>query len=668
MAKKKQGTGAGGSKAGGKAGGKAAPLSREQVRMHVARAAVLAREGQAEQARVQLEALAAQHPSDVSVLEALVNLTYDTGDTLRYQEAATRLLAARGGRDADLVLAVGGAALQNGYLATALVQFRKALGLTPPPKAADGARDTLAKLEENLPQYLEAVHLPPGEQGLALALRHERVQHLVTLGRTRETREVARALHRDWPPLLAALNNLAHASWLDGDLAEAEWAHREVLAAQPDNVHALADLARLTFVLGREEEARALTARLVASTATASSRWTKVAEAHAALGDDRGVREALAAFEREGKSDFPQAQAMLLHLAATSALRMGEAGEARRLWKEALRVLPALDLARTHLQALEQPPTLRLLPHPFPLANWLPPARQQAVAARMKAATSAHARGQAAAALLQELPELRVALRVQLDRGSPEGVRLAITVGAPSGDAELLAALRTFALGERGNFHQRYLAAAALLETGHTKAEELLLWTGKGRQPLRWFNKAVQRTPLRTLPPEVERLAAEGVRLLQAGQGAQAEPVLRKALARAPEQPELLNNLIAAHFLQGRHEEGVREVEALHARWPDYLFGRALLSRLRARAGKAQEARALLAPLLELERLHFTEFIALCAAHAEVLIAEADTSAAAIWVDALATIAPEDPQVEELERRLQPTSLADALSTGPLLP
>ncbi|HYO53789.1 tetratricopeptide repeat protein [Archangium sp.] len=613
-----------------------------EERLRAARVAVntLLEEGRTEEARAVLTQLESRHPDNPRVLETLADLTYEIGDMQGYQAAAERLLEFRPD-DADLFLAVAGAALNNLYPVTGLQRFRRFLQRWPSHPLAPEVRKTVAELEGLLPELLSILKVS-GEEAVPAVLEHERIQHLLATGRAREAREAAQqALRAARPPIPAVLNNLGRAAWVEGDFAQAEAAFRQVLDSHPQNVHALGNLATQLLVSGRMTEATEVAGRLKASTDPASERWLKVAEALSYLGDDAGVLEAFEKEQQEGRPKPRSSQARLRHLAAVAALRRGESSRAMGLWKRALELMPGLEPARRNLGALDLPVALRPIPWPFELEGWLPPARVNALRQR------------------QEFPEFRHLLPLLLDRGSPEAVRLALGLCNQTADASLLEEVKRFALGERGALVDRFLAARIALSAGVAREDELQLWTGKRRQPYRWLDLQVyhEAAPGYRHSRRVERLLKRALERLRQGDGKQAELLLREALALEPDSPDVLNNLAAARQLQGHIEEGVHMIEELHQRRPEYFFARCSVARLRIRDGRLEEARELLEPLLSQRRLHVTEVATLCPAQMDMLLAEGDTEGAEVWLHILETIRPDDPQIERYHALLDRHSL-----------
>lgn len=639
----------------------ATSLSRERIRARLTAAEHLEEQGRPEEALAVLSELADRYPQHPEVLEEFLDLSLDLEDMPHYQEAAARLLVLRPD-NGDLALAEARGALLNVYPATTLDRFQRFLARWPEHPEAPGVREQVEQLERALPEVLALLGLD-GEEGCAVALEHERVQHLLSLGRFREVRQAAWALHARAPGLMAALNNLGMAAWSEGDFTEAGHAFRQVLESRPDNVHALSNLARLLASMGRGEEARALTDRLKASSALASDRWLKVAEALTFLGDDVGVLDALARAEAENAPRAPASEGMLRHLAAVAAARQGDTARARRLWEDALRLSPQLAPAEKNLEALDLPRALRPMPWAFPLEAWVAPVHVRRVRERLSAARGKAERHRTAAQFLETVPGLRATLPLLLDRGDPGAVRFALELCGASGEESLLEAVERFALGERGAVRERAYAALLARDAGRVREEDLLIWTGERRQPFRWFDHELYDSPERRHSRRVESLGEQALLALRDGWGAEGERLLREALALEPDSPDLVNNLAVAYQLQGRVAEGTKLAEEIFTRWPNYFFGRCAEARRLASKGRLEEARHLLEPLLEQRRLHTTELSALCAAHVELLLAEGDREGAQVWLSLMESTSPEDRQLPALHAKVSgTTSLLKRLS------
>jgi tetratricopeptide (TPR) repeat protein len=457
-------------------------LTEERLRAVRAEVNALLKESRKAEAKEVLLRFNACHPGHAEILERMADLAYETDDS-RYLQAAMEGLRLLRPETPELLLALGGAALSNHYLATGLQALRSVLDKWPWHPGAAEARILVKELEEDLPKVLSELGVE-GEQGMGVALQHERIQLLLTLGLTRQAREVALALHAARPQFTAALNNFGMAAWMDGDYTESEEAFRKVLTTHPDNVHAHVGLIRVLLLSGRGQEAWALAERIKDLEALTGDRWLAIALAFSYLGDDEGVLRAFTQAQREGSVRQDSMRAQLKHMAAVAALRRGDFTWARLLLEQALKEMPGLEPAKRNLEALDDPAALRRVPWAIDLEGWLPTARLEALRKQV----------------LERCVELHLLAPLLLDRGDPNAVALALSVfellaRGSRLEAPLAAELKRFCLGERGHMAERVKAGRILLMAGAAREEELQLWTGKHRQPYGWFDTELHAEP-----------------------------------------------------------------------------------------------------------------------------------------------------------------------------
>ncbi len=104
--------------------------------------------------------------------------------------------------------------------------------------------------------------------------------------------------------------------------------------------------------------------------------------------------------------------------------------------------------------------------------------------------------------------------------------------------------------------------------------------------------------------------------------------------------------------MMDRKQEGEALIRDVHQRFPDYLFGCTSMARFEIRDRNFEAAEALLQPLLDHDRFHYSEFRALMGAEVELAMAKKDRKAAKMWVQMWAKVDPESPQLEYWEDRL----------------
>jgi predicted Zn-dependent protease len=614
----------------------------------------LVERGRFPEAEELLATLEHRHPNQSDVLALRLSVAVKVEDLPTQQEACERLIALRPGQP-KLQLLLAGSYLQAGRPALAFRAFRSFLERWPDHPEAVPARRALTQLEPEFRRHLEEIGLG-GPDDLQLAAWHEEVQVHLERGENAQARRTAEQLLRVRPEFAPALNNTAEAYSREGDYEQALAAARRVLAFDPNNIHALANLARYLCLAARQAEAAEAAGRLRAVTPANPEGWLKVAEALSCLGDDAGVLEATAAAQRSGNSWDSEGAAFLEHLAGVAAYRQGREADARRHWKQALRHQPDDPLAQANLDDLRQPAGQRHAAWPFDLGYWVAERVVLKLVTRLgHEAERQDEQGlrQKVREVLREHPNLTGLIPVLLDRGDPLGRTMALNLAMGAETPALQAALRDFALGQRGPDDQRLQAGQVAADAGLIPAGPLRMWAQGEWRDVLMLSFELQDTPSGAHPPEVANLATEAYDLLQARDGVGAERLFLRALEKAPDAPDLLNNLALAYQVQKRWDEAEALVRRAHARHPDYWFGRVGMARLATEAGRLDEASSLLEPLLRRRRVHLSEFVALAMAQIDLLLARGEKEGARTWLQMWADLLPDHPALPEWRRRVR---------------
>ncbi len=606
-----------------------------------------------DEARSRLEALDRRYPHQADVLHALADVYMELQDVTGYLDAVEQLHTLRP-NDADIALMLGAAYMVAVQPVLALRTFRRVLQRWPDhPKAAE-ARKAVADLEAALPGLLQELGVG-GDEAEDLAARHEEIYTLFMRGKYPQARHAAEQLLQRYPHFAPALNNLGESWFREGNVERAAEAARRVLEFEPNNFHALSNLTRYLFLGGQSDEARPYAERLKAVTSPNPESWTKKAETFSYLGDDQAVLNVLRGYEEAGKEGLPVSVALLYHLAAVAACRQGREDEARDHWRRALRAQPGFDLAQTNLDDLDKPVGQQHAPWPFTLNYWL---HEQTLGqlAEYVERDGRRRKGDSAAAevrrFLEARPDVASLVPALLDRGDPAGREFAVRLAVIGATPALLAALRDFALGKRGPDSLRVQAANAACEGELIPTGPVKLWMGGEWRELLLLGWTVHDEPTGSHSPQVEDLAREAMQAVREDDDELAERLLKQALEKEPNAPDLLNNLAAAYDAQGRSEESEALVRQIHERFPDYFFGRVNVANLHTRDGRLEEARELLRPLLTLKRLHRTEFAALCNAEIMLLMKEGNRDGARTWLEVWKGSDPDHPGVEAWQERL----------------
>jgi len=623
----------------------------------------LDRQGKRVEARELLEDLNRSYPDRAEVLAALVNVYYELDDLTAYQHACQRLIRHRPD-DPELCLMLAGSCLTNVRPALALGNFRRFLRRWPDDVRADEVHKTVAFLEEQMEEMLRGLGLS-GEDGLQLAALHEEVLCHLEQGEFDQARQAAEQLLKQHPSFCPAINNLGEAHFREGRTDEALAAAHRVLQQDPDNFHALANLARYLCLTGQAKKARAWARRLKSVESNSCDVWVKKAEAFTCLGDDEEVLRVFAKAQRSQGRRPDRDEAILHHLAAVAAMRLGREQEARTYWKRALKLNPGLDVANANLQDLRNPPDQRHAPWPYSLNHWLPMHLVRKLVSRLSRAErrgSDGTLGRQVRRFLEEHPQVTALLPLLLARGDPEGRQFALRIALLAETPQAFEALRDFALGQHGPDQLRQEAAQALRQAGALPAGPVRMSIKGQWQDLLLLGFEIHREPNRVHRPHVEDMAREAMAALENDDGQEAERLLKQALEMEPDALDLLNNLAAAYRLQGRYDDWKPLIHEIHRRDPDYFFGRINMAFYHLDAGNLEEAREMLTPLLSRPRFHLSEFVAVCQTQIALCRAEGHLDAARSWLKMWEDVDPDHPGLQDFRRRLGLSGLPGALA------
>jgi tetratricopeptide (TPR) repeat protein len=608
-----------------------------------------------DRAREVLEQLDRQFPNRKEVFSLLAEVSAAQGDMHTYLVAAERLARLIPNR-AEVTLLLAGAYLGNGRLFQALQTFRHFLDRWPDHPRAGDARQTVARLETATKNLFDDPSVPEEEQRV-LGLLHDESLSLLDAGRYAEARQAIERLLARRPDSTPALNNLGEICFREGRLDKAIDTARRVLALASDNVHARSNLTRYLFLDGRVDEARAEAERLRTMPVRSADLAVKKAEALACLGDDQGIFDAFREAGQTGEGEDRRKVALLYHLAAAAVCRLGREDEAKGYWREALTRDPGQSAARENLRDFDRPPGDRQAPWFFPLASWIAERTVTDLAAHVRPAARRkddEAAAQAVCRYLDGHRSLVALVPALLDRGDAASREFALRLAAMAETPELLAAVRDFALGQRGSDAMRVEAAAAATRAGLLPAgEKVRMWIQGEWTEMLQIGFELHGEPVHPHTRQAEPLVREALDALRVQDAVTAERLFQRALKVEPDSPTVLYNLAMAYELQGRFAEARTLVAGLHRRFPDYLFARTRLAADHAQEGRVEEARTLLQPLLARTRLHFTEFSSLCAAEVEVALADGSRDAAESWLDLWRRGYPDDPNLPILREKVR---------------
>lgn len=480
------------------------------------------------------------------------------------------------------------------------------------------------------------------------------VQVLLKGGELDKARTIAQRGLALWPKSIPLLNNLGLSLSFLGQQEQAIRVAQQALALDPDNLHATANLVRYFVLDGRLDLAQPHAQRLkgLAASPGATDGPRKKVEALSYIGDDQGVVALCEATPPEG--DSPE-DAFMQHLGAAAALRLGDEARARRWWKRALVFDKGCEAARQNLQDLDAPPGQQEGPFALTLEYWLP---RSTLVALARLTGSGEAKGRVAMRkYMQEHPALARLVPILLLRGDPMARNFAVGVALLLATAPLQAALRDFCQGRYGTDELRFMVATRLCQAKVLPRTPLRLWQRGQQTEVLLISAEIYDgptdEPMYDRSPEVQRLSLIGIERLRKGDAAGAAEVLQRAHALDPKAVEVMNNLAAAWEALGQRKRAHELVDRVYQQRPDYFFGRLAKARLLIRDGDLERAELMLRELLAAERLHISEYTALCGGQIDLALARGNGDSAQGWLEMWRKADPEHPQLKAVQTHIK---------------
>jgi tetratricopeptide (TPR) repeat protein len=605
--------------------------------------------GEYDEAIEVLEELGRRYPKRVEVLSRLAEAHLQTSDLWSYQATCARLAAA----DPDepmAWLALSTAALQNSQLATAHRAFAHIATKWPDHPERVQARE----MQESLHEFLAGECRRRGldeELGFRVLLMHDEVNRHLNRGKFDKVCDAATRLLALCPTFAPALNNRSEAHFRSARYAEAIADSRRVLQFDAANYHALANLTRYLYLSGRFDEAQTPAAALKACDADDGDAFTKKAEAFAILGDWDAVRQAV----QDGQSTWAEmggTPGLAEHLAGVALANLGELKAARAHWRRAAAGPDAIDWAKENLADSKRPAGKRHGPWAFPLEHWVP---RGAIEGLAEAAARASGTGDVKRIVqrhFEQFPQLELladAILERSDRGACEVlIHLAELVERPA----IFAALKKFALGERGSDDLRMEALMTLSRAGYIEGQ-VEIWREGTLHPVGLISQEIHCEPTADLPPKLNELMLSANEAIQKGRGAEAERLLDELLRLRPDLVSVQYNRALSVGLQGRENEALEIIRQIHRDQPDYVFARTHLADACIADGDLEQAKTLLAPIAQKPRLHVSEYAAWCDTNINLALALGDPKRAKNLLSAWEQIDPGDHRIKIWKDRIR---------------
>ncbi|MEM9903765.1 MAG: tetratricopeptide repeat protein [Cyanobacteria bacterium P01_D01_bin.44] len=605
-----------------------------------------------------LSTLGQQYPQEKRIWMYLTQVCVELDHFRGYQQACEHWLELDP-NNGDLLYGLGFSYMVNQHPLLALQTFSRALECQPDHDGVDQVREAIPKLEA-FAEEAKANFAESTEDWWEIALRHEQAQAYLEEGEYAKACQAEQDVLERQPDFLPARNNLSLVAWAEGDLDSAISTAQSVLAAAPNNTHALSNLIRFLTQQGNDAAAQPYAERLkAADEPDAWNPWTKKVEGLSYLGDDAAVVEVY----EQWRATVPASEvvdALFHHLVAVALARLDQPQAARAQWKIALEESPGMTIAEKNLNELLFPIGQRHGAWPFGLNEWLSPkimADFQQVLVSLKRSGKAGKLKSTFKRFFDEHPAFIKQAPKILERGGPEGQSFLVSMAEQIHIPEFMQAIKDFGLGQNGTDQMRNQAVVHVLKAGLVPRDKVRMWIeGEWRDVMLMGYELYGEPETGKHSRRVTDWLAEATSLLheQSKDAAlEAEEILQKALAVEPDAPDLLNNLAAAYMRLDREQEAEALILNIHERFPDYLFACTSLAKFHIRDREFDAAETLLKPFFKHERFHFSEFAALMDAQIELEIARKNYQAAETWLDMWAKADPDHPLIEYWDERLE---------------
>lgn len=611
--------------------------------------------GDTTSARNQLLHLAIRQPRSKAVLYALIEVSQAMQDWHTFAYYSEQLLPLERGEDREDTL--------NNLIFAFIQLFQPGLAwqyaqevLTQHPDSAqkEQVRSFVETAEPLLWQEIEETMGNTAfsrEEKFELRVMHDRVRFLTESGHSAEAIDVAKQLLEKIPTMLPILNNLSLSQFMLGNVDQAIATAQKVLDQDPRNFHALGNLVRYHFLTAQFDQAQDYAQQLQQVDSDSPDFEMKQAEAFAFLGDDEKV---WAVYEK-AKAKTADLSPLLLHLAAVASYRLGNEKTAWQLWQQAVKQQPSLEMAQESLAEKRLPVGKRTVAWYWPFHYWIPQDFRQLMERHLGANVQRLSKKrveQAMTSLLAERPYLTQLFPHILERGNQHACEFVLNFIRVVETPELLQLLYDFAQSPHGSDEMR-LEAIQFISQNHPamlpEDKQVPMWI-KGRQTeifMLGFEITHDPEPVEGISEAILDKYEVTYHLLMADKAAEAEPLLHEIIAETPEFYSAYNQLAVVYEKQGRRQEARKLIEETHERFPDYLFARVALARMKTQEKRIEEARDLLKPMLMLPRLHISEFRALARAQMDIALANNQPESARAWLEMWQQIDEDNPEIAE---------------------
>lgn len=617
----------------------------------LSRAEELMERGEVGEALDILEALERRIPGHPDVLGHLAHALLENGALNEFVQVAERWYAA------DPAEVAAFTTLLSAYLLMGRpVLAYLHLNAADPEVLAASPTEDMRELRQQLDEAVRVVLIESGltgEHGLEAAALHERAMTAVDAGEAAAVRTYEQQVLGMFPSFLPAFNNISVSYAMEGDFDQALRWTQEVLERDADNLHALCDAVRLSVQRGEFEEAERSAQRAKAVRMAGEEDWAKLAQALSYVGDDAGVVAAFEEARRRFKLKLKDAEPMALHLTGVAAWRLGNARQAKQLWRAALESDPDLDRAQAALDDALLPVDERDGPWPFTLPEWIGHRALDAFARMLTSDLAQTEMGDARVqaqlnSILGEHPNVQALVPRVLARGDDAGREFIITLIESVRHPEVVSALRDFALSQDGSDAQRMHAGRIVSEEGLLPAGPVRMWINGEWQDMLMLGFEITTEPTEEFSGEAADLIGEAVLAMQDDQKANASHarlLFERAQTLAPDSPMIEYNIATTYLAEGNQAEAQTRLHHLRERYPDYFFGIIAEAQEALKDNDLDRVQTLLTPLFQQRRLHVSAFRALANVQVQLLLARELYNAVGPWLEMWEAVDPDAPDL-----------------------
>ena len=536
----------------------------------------------------------------------------DLWDSIPYYRNALEL-----SRDADLWIPLGFLYLDLDLEVLGLHALRRAMRHHPTHPLLEDVHQMLPGIEAQILLIADSLNLPANvtEEGLRLmeegqiALQNHDYLQCIAINRK------AIKLLKTFP---APHNNLSLALFFHGQPQEAIQTARQVLQNDPENVQAMANLIRFLAWSGQETEARTLWNVLKQQPINLDDLRMKALEAAAIIEDDQMVLHLAQKLKPDDQTD----QGFILQAQFYQAIAEANLGmpSARRSLS---RLKDQGSLIEEVLKALKQGQTglgwAQRFPY-FTLADLMPMTEFDAfikLLERQKKTSPQRFRKEVER-FAARFPQLvLIGKKIILEQLQDEaGIQFLKAIGTPAA----YAALREFGLSQRGSDEARRRAMFALLEAEQIRpGESLRIWQKGEWREIQLRRYEVTDDAYRDYSPKVVELLNRGLEAFQKNKPTEAEKLFLSVLKLDPRAKEAYNNLGSIYAKRGEHEQAKAMFQQAVTVDPLYVMARCNLA-IYLLDEDTQAAEAMIAPLVDIQRITPQALVLLCYVRARIAI------------------------------------------------